>query len=226
MEALDSIIDEAQAYFEAKNQARDEALARSRDLIRACARTIRAVHRGEYDHATELLAAARQAAERMVGDLEDHPDLYHTGYTQDALKEFVEASTTYRLILGESLPTPAELGVLPQTYLNGLAETMGELRRHILDIIRSGKVERCEELLQVMEDVYSVLVTIDYPDALTRGLRRKTDMVRGVLERTRGDLTLAARQDAMQHALRSFEQRILSVQASGDTEHQASADGA
>ena len=210
MERLEAIIEQAQVYLEAKNVARDQALARSRQLIRHCALAIRAVHRGEREQATELLSTAGEAARHMVGDLADHPDLYHAGYTQDALKEFVEASVTEALITGRPLPMPEELDVLPATYLNGLAEAMGELRRYILDVLRRGQVGRCEEMLQVMQDVYSVLVTIDYPDALTGGLRRTTDMVRGVLERTRGDLTVAARQEAMQHALHQFEERMLS----------------
>jgi translin len=209
VERLDAIIEYAQAYLESKNRARDQALARSRQLIRHCALAIRAVHRGERDGAAELLNTAREAAQHMVGDLADHPDLYHAGYVQDALKEFVEASVVHALISGKPVPTPVELDVLPAAYLNGLAEAMGELRRYILDVIRHGEVGHCEQMLQVMEDVYSVLVSIDYPDALTGGLRRTTDMVRGVLERTRGDLTVAARQDAMQQALHQFEQRMM-----------------
>lgn len=209
MESLDAMMEQARAYFEEKNSAREQALARSRELIRNCALAIRAVHRAEYDEAAGLLASARRAAQRLVDDLEDHQDLYHAGYTQDALKELVEASITYALITGQPLPTLAELDVLPPTYLNGIAEAMGEMRRHILDVLRHGEVGSCEQMLQVMQDVYSILVTVDYPDALTGGLRRTTDMVRGVLERTRGDLTVAARQEAMQRALHEFEQRVM-----------------
>lgn len=208
MERLDDIIERVGAYFEMKNKARDQALARSRELIRYCANTIRAAHRGDYDEAAQLLSTAREAAQQMVSDLADHPDLYYTGYTQDALKEFAEASITLALITDRPLPTPEELDVLPATYLNGLGEAMGELRRYVLDVMRHGQVERCERMLQAMEDVYSVLVTIDYPDTLTGGLRRTTDMVRGVLERTRGDLTVAARQDVLQRALYDLERKL------------------
>jgi translin len=208
VERLDDIIERVGAYFEMKNKARDQALARSRELIRYCANTIRAAHRGDYDEAAQLLSTAREAAQQMVSDLADHPDLYYTGYTQDALKEFAEASITLALITDRPLPTPEELDVLPATYLNGLGEAMGELRRYVLDVMRHGQVERCERMLQAMEDVYSVLVTIDYPDTLTGGLRRTTDMVRGVLERTRGDLTVAARQDVLQRALYDLERKL------------------
>jgi len=208
LDRLENITARVQAYFETKNTARDQALARSRELVRCCALTIRAVHRAEYGQASTLLAEARRAAQAMVGDLSAHPELYHAGYTQDALKEFAEASITYALITDQPLPTPEELEVLPATYLNGLAEAMGELRRYILDVVRHGEVQRCEHMLQIMDDVYSVLVTIDYPDALTGGLRRSTDIVRGVLERTRGDLTVAARQETLQRALHDLEQKM------------------
>ena len=209
MERLDDITERIGTYLEVKNKARDQALARSRELIRYCANSIRATHRAEYDEAAQLLSTARQAARQMVSDLADHPDLYYTGYTQDALKEFAEASITFALVTDRPLPTPEELDVLPATYLNGLGEAMGELRRYVLDVMRHGRVERCERMLQAMDDVYSVLVTIDYPDTLTGGLRRTTDMVRGVLERTRGDLTVAARQEVLQHALYDLERRIM-----------------
>jgi translin len=208
VERLDGIAERARTYFDAKNAARDVALARSRELIRYCANTIRAAHRGEYEEAANLLATARQAASSMVAGLEGHDDLYHAGYTQDALKEFAEASITFALITDRDLPTPEELGVLPDTYLNGLGEAAGELRRYVLDVIRHGRVERCESMLQAMEDIYSVLVTMDYPDAVTSGLRRTNDMVRGVLERTRGDLTVAARQETLQQALADLERKI------------------
>lgn len=210
MERLEIIIKAIEAYLQVKNAARERALTRSRELIGYCSRAIRATHRAEYDRAAELVSTARQAAERMVGDLAEHPDLYHAGYTQAALKELAEASITYALITSKPLPTPEELDVPPAAYLNGLAEAMGEMRRHILDVIRQGEIGRCEQVLQTMEDVYSALITVDYPSALTGGLRRTTDMVRGVLERTRGDLTLAARQEALERTLRDFEDKVLS----------------
>jgi translin len=208
LERLADVAERIGAYLEVKNKARDQALARSRELIRYCANAIRAAHRAQYDEAAQLLSTAREAARQMVSDLADHPDLCYAGYTQDALKEFAEASITLALITDRPLPTPEELEVMPATYLNGLGEAMGELRRYVLDVMRHGQVERCERVLQAMEDVYSVLVTIDYPDALTGGLRRTTDMVRGVLERTRGDLTVAARQDVLQRALNDLQRKL------------------
>jgi translin len=144
----------------------------------------------------------------MVDGVADYADLYHAGYTQDALKELAEANITYALITDQPLPDPDELGVEYAAYLNGLGEAAGELRRHVLDLIRHGELERGEEILSMMDDIYGVLVTIDFPNAITGGLRRTTDMVRGVLERTRGDLTMSLRQEKLQQALRDFEERV------------------
>jgi len=155
-----------------------------------------------------LLTAARNLSERLTTDLAPHPDLFYTGYVQDAQKEYVEAVATFSLLSGTPLPSPGEIGVAPPAFLNGLAETVGELRRYILDKLRRGELEGSEVLLQTMDDIYSLLVTIDYPDALTGGLRRTTDATRGILERTRGDLTFALRQQDLEAALARVEGQI------------------
>jgi translin len=208
LENLETIAEKIRTNFEAKNKVRDEALQLSRELIRHCANAIRAIHRGEFENATGLLATAKALASEMVDGVADYADLYYAGYTQDALKEFAEANITYALITDQPLPDPDELGVEYAAYLNGLGEAAGELRRHVLDLIRHGELERGEEILSMMDDIYGVLVTIDFPNAITGGLRRTTDMVRGVLERTRGDLTMSLRQEKLQQALRDFEGRV------------------
>jgi translin len=210
---VDTICDE----FEVKNALRDETLRRSRQLIRYCANSIRASHRDDFGEARQLLATARAAAAEMVADIAGYPDLYYTGYTQDALKELCEAHIAYALITDEPVPPPQELNVEASAYLNGLAEAASEMRRYVLDRLRRGDVAVGERLLAAMDEIYSLLITVDFPDAITGGLRRNTDMVRGVLERTRGDLTTAVRQEEMKAALRAFSQRIgLSGEDAGD----------
>ncbi len=206
MDNLDHIADRIRANFAAKNSARDTALERSRTLIRHCANAIRASHRNERDTAREHIAAAKEIADAIRADLALYPDLYHAGYTQDALKEFAEANIVYALVGGEPLPEPEAIGVEYAAYLNGLGEAAGELRRRCLDIIRHDHTEEAERLLEAMDDIYSLLVTVDYPDAITGGLRRTTDLVRGVTERTRGDITTSLRQYRLQEALRKFEE--------------------
>ena len=206
MENLDHIADRIRANFAAKNAARDTALERSRTLIRHCANAIRAAHRNERALAREHIAAAKEIVDAIRADLASYPDLYHAGYTQDALKEYAEAVIVYALVGNEPLPEPEAIGVEYAAYLNGLGEAAGELRRRCLDIIRHDHTEEAERLLEAMDDIYSLLVTVDYPDAITGGLRRTTDLVRGVTERTRGDITTSLRQYRLQEALRKFEE--------------------
>ncbi len=208
MDKLEEIVEEIRAELEEKNAARDAALRRSRTLIRHCANAIRAAHRGDHEEAEGLLATAGEAAREMVSDVQAYPDLLHAGYTQDALKEFVEAQVVYAFITDGGLPTPADLAVESAAYLKGLAEAASELRRHALDLMRQNRLERAEQMLGIMDDVYSQLMTVDFPDAITGGLRRTTDMLRGVVQRTRGDLTTAFRQEMMREALRDFERRM------------------
>ncbi len=209
MPELASIIESIRAELTTKNQVRDATLARSRELIRLCSLSIRAIHRHEWEEAAALLANAREAAAVMMGNLTAHGDLNEAGYTQDALKELAEAHVLYAFVRGDDVPAPAQLGVPAPAYLNGLAEAASELRRFVLDLIRLGRTAEAEPYLLVMDEVYSHLITIDFPDALTGGLRRTTDMLRGVLERTRGDLTVAVRQEELQAALEAFESRVL-----------------
>ena len=208
MSNLEAIVEEIRAVFESKNAARDAALERSRALIRHCANAIRAAHRGELTDARLLLDTAGQDARDMMADLEPYPDLYHAGYAQDALKEYAEARLTYAFITGDAAPGPAEVGVEPAAYLKGLAEAASEMRRHALDLMRQNRLERAEQILEIMDEVYSLLIAVDFPDAITAGLRHTTDALRGVLERTRGDLTTALRQEVMRQALREFEARL------------------
>jgi translin len=188
---LDSIIPRILDNFAEKNAAREKALTASRTLIRMSANAIRAVHRGEFAQAESMLDEARQVRDDAVAALAGHGDIYHAGFLHDAQKEYAEARTTLALLSGGAIPEPEALGVEYPAYLNGIAEAVGELRRMLLDRLRNGRYEGCEELLQAMDDIYSVLVTIDYPDAMTGGLRRTTDQTRGILEKTRGDLTMA-----------------------------------
>lgn len=208
MDNLDRIAEDIRAVFEEKNAARDLTLGRSRELIRLCALAIRAIHRAEFAQAQQLLATARAAADAMKADVAQHPELYYAGYTQDALKELAEAHITFAMVNDQPLPTPHELGVDPPAYLNGLCEAASELRRSCLDILRHGHNAEAERLLAAMDDVYGVLVTMDFPDAITGGLRRSTDALRGVLERTRGDLTSSLRQAQLQAALQALEEKL------------------
>jgi translin len=208
MQQLDTIAEEIRQDFEARTAARDRALSQARTLTRHCANAIRAVHREELHLAEENLAEAKRIAQALRSDLTEFPDLYYAGYTQDALKEFAEANIVYALTADDALPTPQDLELQNATYLNGLAEATGELRRRCLDILRHGYSREAERLLDHMDDIYAVLITMDYPDAITSGLRRQTDIVRSVTERTRGDLTISIRQEHLEQTLHHLESRL------------------
>jgi translin len=210
LEDLSSIVDHVRAELEARSDVRDQAIRRSRDLIRYCANSIRAMHRGEFDRARARLETAREVAVQMVQDVHDYPSVYRAGYTQDALKEFVEARAVYAMLHRDPIPGPDALGVQVDypAYLKGLAEAASEMRRAILDTIRKGDLERGEALLGNMEEVYAAVTTVDLPDAVTGGLRRTADALRAVLERTRGDLTVTKQQEKLRRALIEFETRM------------------
>ncbi len=201
MKNLPVIAEKIHQALEARTQARDRALANARQVTRHSAQAIRAIHREEHDAAYEQLTGARDLVRVMQAELAVFPELYYAGYTQDAIKEFVEASITCALIENQSLPSPEELNVEFATYLNGLAEAAGELRRRCLDILRQGYSDEAERLLSCMDDIYATLVTMDYPDAVTNGLRRQTDIIRGVVERTRGDLTISLREQHLEQVM-------------------------
>ncbi|MCA1847074.1 MAG: haloacid dehalogenase [Actinobacteria bacterium] len=196
----------ARGVLESKHKAREITLAACRKTIQACAASIRAVHREQFDTAEELSAQAAAHLAEALGAVERHPDIRHAGFVHDASKEYAEARMTLAFVRGDPLPSADDLvGVEVQAYLNGMAEAASELRRYILDLLRRGRPERGEELLGYMDDVYSLLITIDFPDAMTGGLRRTTDALRGVLERTRGDLTMTLLQSRL---LEGIESRV------------------
>ncbi len=188
-----------------RHQAREQALAVSREVIRFSANAIRAVHRGEFDEARRLIeqAAGWLAETRPIRD--ENPEIYYAGFLSDARKEFAEANITLAVISRNDIPPPAAIDVDAPAYLNGMAEVIGELRRYILDALRRDSFEYCEEFMDVMDEIYGILVTIDFPEAVTGGLRRSTDAMRGVLERTRGDLAVSLQQRRLERRLAGLE---------------------
>lgn len=205
---LEHILNHVREIMDAENGAREEGLRLSRECIRQSANCIRAVHRNDMEKARDLLGRASETLGRAQNALDDYPRIYNAGFLQDAEKEYAEAETTMAMVLGRDIPMPDEIGVDAAPYLNGLGEAAGELRRYVLDLIRDGELERAEALLEMMDEIYFLLASIDYPSALTGGLRRTNDMVRGVLERTRGDLTTAIRRQSLENTIRDFEAKL------------------
>ncbi len=204
--SLEVIADRIRLDLSAKDVAREKALHLCREIIRHSANAIRAVHRQENTKAKQLLGSARALVKQLNSNiLKEHADLLHSGFVHDAQKEFAEASITSAIVAGDKFPKPDTLGVSYPAYLNGLGEAVGELRRYLLDNLRQGNLPRCEEILGIMDDIYAILVTMDFPEGITYGLRRTTDTVRGILEKTRGDLTLALRQKELEDRIEQLQ---------------------
>ncbi len=195
----------AHDVFSKKHAAREQGLRISRQVIQLSANAIRAVHRGEFERAQKLIAEGKTHLEESIPILETNPEIYHAGFLADARKEFSEANITLALLSGGSLPQPEDIGVDVGAYLKGLGDAAGEMRRYILDSLRKDDWGRCEEIMEVMDELYGLLVTIDFPEGVTGGLRHTNDMVRGTLERTRGDFTMAMRQRSLEKKLASWE---------------------
>ena len=211
---LDLICEQVRREFDQKTAIRDEALKQARELTRHASLAIRAIHREEQDEAQSEIDQARKLVQALTNTLRtNHPDLFFAGYTQDAIKEYCEACLTVAMIKGEALPTPQELEAEPPAYLNGLTETLGELRRRCLDLLRPGYSAEVERLLALMDDVFTQLVTMDYPDAITDGLRRRTDLARGIIERTRADITVSFRQNELEIKLDRLSELLEGKQA-------------
>ncbi|UCB42432.1 MAG: haloacid dehalogenase [Dehalococcoidales bacterium] len=202
---LDEFAEHIRATLSVRDAAREKLLPLCRDAIRYCSSAIRAIHRQEIDSARTQLQSARDLISEAEKIVAAESDLGRMNIVRDAQKEYVEGNVVLALITGKQTPGPEGLGVEPVAYLHGLSDAVGELRRYLLDSMRKGDLSRGEEFLAAMDDIYNILVTMDFPDALTGGLRRTTDVVRGILERTRSDLTLTIRQGELENRLRKYD---------------------
>lgn len=205
---IDTVGQEIIDHLTLKHAARERALPKSRAAIRCCANSIRATHRQEFQAAEALMAQAATLLAEMATDLQDHQDIYYAGFVQDAQKEYAEAASFAALTQHRPLPTASELSIGHAAYLNGLAEAVGELRRYVLDQLRRGHLDDCELFLHYMDDIYALLITVDFPDAITAGLRRTTDATRGILEKTRGDLTATLNQAHLERSMLALQQEL------------------
>jgi translin len=204
VEDLEIVAAELRPYFAAEDEAREKALRSCRQIIRYSASAIRAVHRQEHDKAKQLLGSAHELLRELNHDLAGYGRLLHSGFIHDAQKEFAEGYITLALITGEDLPKSGTLGISNAAYLDGLGESVGELRRYILDSLRRSDFSRCEELLTIMDEIYGILIAMDFPELLAHGLRRTTDAIRNIIERTRGDLTVSLGQKNLETKLADF----------------------
>ncbi|HTY89742.1 MAG TPA: haloacid dehalogenase [Methanocella sp.] len=208
MESLKDISARVRARFDAMDKAREGALAASRKITRNSGDSIKAIHRGEWAEAERLIRETRSLSDQLHDALKDFPEAYYSGYVEDAQVEFAEVSILYSVLRGLDLPTPESLRIENTAYLKGMGDASGELRRHILDLIRKGRPEEGEKYLDIMDEFYTEMMSFDYPDAIMHGLRKKTDVARSLIERTRGDLTNALEIKGLHESMERFDQRL------------------
>jgi translin len=187
--------------LDGKYAAREVALKSARPIIRNSANAIRALHRNDPETARELLGEVKALIASVEEALDGHWDIYHAGFFYDAVKEYAEAEITMALLTGQRIPLPSELGLHAVPYLKGLGEAVGEQRRRLLDQLRSGELEPAEATFSEMEQIHDLLTALDYPDGMTSGLRRTTDVARALIERSRADLTSTIVQERLRAQL-------------------------
>ncbi|MGM0491971.1 MAG: hypothetical protein ACQER1_03435 [Armatimonadota bacterium] len=205
---IDDYADRAREHLESIHSDREKAYTTSREVVQAASTTIKAVHRGEFDAAREQVEKTRELHDRMLAAVDASPVIGYSGFVGDAAREYAEAALVLSLIADDELPGPDEIGVDHADWLNGLGDTVGELRRHVLDLIRQDEVDSAEKYLQMMDEIHQTLMSFDYPQAVTKGLRTRTDQARGAVERTRGDLTNALRQSRLEKRMRRLEETL------------------
>ncbi|HEY3273140.1 MAG TPA: haloacid dehalogenase [Methanocella sp.] len=205
---MKEICDHIRVRFDDMDRAREHSLGLSRRVIRNSGDAIKAIHREEWDRADQLINETGDLIKQVNDLLSDKPDIYYSGYVGNAQTEYAEVSVLSAVLRDTTIPTPHELGIDDAAYLNGIGDVVGELRRHILDLIRKGRPAEGEKYLDVMDEFYTEMMSIDYPDAITHGLRKKTDVARSLIERTRGDLTNALQVKDLKNAMEEFEKRI------------------
>lgn len=208
MESMKEISDSIRARFDAMDKARESALATSRKITRNSGDSIKAIHREEWEQAESLMKETRDLVRYIHDSLQEFPGLYYSGYVEDSQVEFAEVSILYSVLRGLPLPTPESLMIENTAYLKGVGDATGELRRHILDLIRKGRPEEGEKYLDIMDEFYTEMMSFDYPDAIMHGLRKKTDVARSLIERTRGDLTNALEIKGLHESMERFEKNF------------------
>src|SRR5271157_530310 len=208
MESMKDICDDIRSRFDKMDNARESALAASRKITRNSGDSIKAIHREEWEQAESLMKETREIVIFLHDSLAEFPSIYYSGYVEDSQAEFAEVSILYSVLRGLALPTPQGLAIENTAYLKGVGDATGELRRHILDLIRKGRPEEGEKYLDIMDEYYTEMMSFDYPDAIMHGLRKKTDVARSLIERTRGDLTNALEIKGLHESMERFEKNF------------------
>jgi len=198
---LQKIFSEITESLELLYQDREEILKLSRSIIRDCSIAIKNIHRKEFNKFQEKLNSIKIDHQSLVKLVDKNLGVFFK-YLKTPEQEYAEAIAFYSIINKKNIPTPLELRINPLNFILGLADVIGELRRYALDNIRNSQFEDLNDILEGMDEIYTYLFTIDYPSAVTQDLRHKVDVARNIIEKTRGDISLAIQMDDLK---RCFE---------------------
>lgn len=204
MKNLDNIVNKIEKSIDDKELIREKALRFSRDIIINCRKAIQYIHQGLNQEADENIKKASAKLAELYDTTKNFPEIYHNGFVENAAQELVEALCFYNIMQGKDLPDPDEIQTTYSSYLMGLCDLVGELRRTVLDSIRSGEQKNADEYLKMMEDIYDVIIRFDYPSGLVP-IKKKQDMVRGLIEKTRGELAVASCERRIEHRTYEFK---------------------
>lgn len=213
MKNLDKIVDKIEKSIDNKDKTREQALKSSRDIIIGCRKAIQCLHQNNKKDAKKHIKNSSEKLMQLQDLTKDYSDLYHAGFVENAAQEYVEAHCLYNIMHGKDLPDPDEIQTTYSAYLLGLCDVVGELRRNALDFIRKGDDSKANECLDMMEKIYGAIIRFDYPSALVP-IRRKQDIARGLIERTRGELAIASCERRIEY--RTDEFRVILDEINGE----------
>lgn len=205
---MKSVLSKIQKELKDKEEVREETQKAMRRATRLSKQAILFTHQERFKDAKKLLSQANELFTELRKVAEKHPDLVYTGIVEIAFEEYAEAQTLLRLVEENQFISSEELSVPAVAYVLGLADVVGELRRRVLDLLRSGKVKNAEDCLQMMEQIYVELMSMNEAYMLVPGLRRKCDVARRVIETTRGDVTIEARRTSLERSIKRLEKIV------------------
>ena len=191
MSESEANLENLSSIFDKLNDIREQSLTTSREIVRECSKSIRNIHRNDEVSAKEHIENARKKLENLKSITSDVSEISYAGYVLDAEREFVEAVMFYTFEVSGYIEPFNNFNVHPSSYIQGIGDTIGEWRRKALDHLRNLDIKKAETYLAIMEEGMGTLNELDYPDALTGGLRRYADNARSIIERTRSDITNA-----------------------------------
>ena len=204
MKNLDNIVNKIEKDIDNKDKIREEALRSSREIIINCRKAIQYVHQDLKKEAKGNIKQASTKLSDLYNITKEYPEIYHAGFVENAAQELVEAQCFYNIMKGKDLPDPDEMQTTYSSYLLGLCDLVGELRRTVLDSIRSGEQKNADDYLTMMEEIYDVIIRFDYPSGLIP-IKKKQDMVRSLIEKTRGELAVASCEKRIEYRTGEFK---------------------